>query len=299
MKSPVVLPKVLWLSGLVLLAVVTLCLYLMFGSSRNDLAPQPVQVWLLQDGAVQSPQQARQIPPERWQLLAEPSRPLGYGLGTLWFRLVLEPRDDYVLSLDAPFLDEVDFYLLTPDEQVSLQMQTGDQRPFANRLILASSLMFPVQASWQQNKAELLVRLNNVGQSVLPLRYVAKDAALQQASRQQMLHSFFLGILLFAALLAVLLATVTRQHSLHLFSGLLLCITAVQAELNGLPFQWLWPEAPGWNRLTELCLPLAIFCCSGFVRSYFQLSTGWLVRLFGLLMAVAVLLFAATQVSAL
>ncbi len=299
MKSPVVLPKALWLSGLVLLAVVTLCLYLMFGSGRDDLAPQPVQVWLLQDAAVQSPQQARQIPPERWQLLADPGRPLGYGLGTLWFRLVLEPRYDYVLSLDAPFLDAVDFYLLTPDDQLRLQMQSGDQRPFANRLIPVSSLMFPVEASWQRDKAELLVRLNNVGQSVLPLRYVAKEAALQQAARQQMLHSFFLGILLFAALLAVLLATVTRQHSLHLFSGLLLCITAVQAELNGLPFQWLWPEKPGWNRLTEWCLPLAVFTCSGFVRSYFQLKTGWLARLFGLLMASAVLLFAATQISAL
>ena len=297
LTSPAAMPKSLWLSAAVLLTVVLCCLYLVFGGHRDDLATQPVQVWLLQDAAVQNPQQARQIPPAHWQLLTEPSRPLGYGLGPVWLRLVLEPRDDYVLSLDAPFLDEVDFYLLQPDDQLELQMHTGDQRPFANRLLPASSFMFPVQASWQHDKAELFVRLNNVGQTVFPVRYVARDAALKQAIQQQMLHSFFLGILLFAALLAVLLAMVTRQHSLHLFSGLLLCITAVQAELNGLPFQWLWPETPEWNRLTEWCLPLAVVTCSGFVRSYFQLHQGWLARFFALLIGMALVLLLATQIS--
>ncbi len=299
MKVAFGLPKVLLICSAVLIAVVSLCLYLALGGSRDNPAHQPVQVWLLQDEAVQSPQQARQIPAKHWQLLADPTRQLGYGLGTLWFRLVFEPRDGYVLALDAPFLDEVDFYLLTPDDQSLQQMQTGDQRPFAQRRLPASSMMFPVQASWQSAQAEVYVRMRNVGLSYLPIRYVEQDAALKQATRQQMLHSFFLGILLFAALLAVLLATVTRQHSLHLFSGLLLCIAAVQAELNGLPFQWLWPGSPGWNRLTEWCLPLAVLSCAGFVSSYFNLSTGWLRQLFRLLMFLSVVLLCATQISVL
>ncbi len=283
----------------VLSVVVGLCLYLTFGQSRAMPLQQPLQVWLLQDNAVQTPQQARHIPLQHWQLLADPTRQLGYGLGTLWFRLVLEPRDGYVLALDAPFLDEVDFYLLAPDDRLLSQMQTGDQRRFEQRLLPASSFMFPVAASWRVQHAEVLVRVRNVGLSYLPVRYVDRDAALKQATRQQMLHSFFLGILLFAAVLAVLLATVTRQHSLHLFSGLLLSIAAVQAELNGLPFQWLWPESPGWNRLTEWCLPLAVLSCSGFVSRYFNLSAGLLRRLFRLLMLLSVLLLSATQISVL
>lgn len=299
MKWSFGLPKALWLSTLAMLFVVSLCLYLMFGSRSIEPAQLPVQVWLLQDEAVQTPQQARQIAAENWQLLADPARPLGYGLGTLWFKLKLEPRDNHVIALDAPFLDEVDFYLLTPDDRQLLQINTGDQRPFANRQIAASSFMVPVHSSWQRDDVEVLVRLRNAGQAVLPVRYVEQTGAVQQEMRQQLLHSFFLGILLFAALLAVLLAIVTRQHSLHLFSGLLLCIAAVQAELNGLPFQWLWPQSPGWNRLTEWCLPLAVISCSGFVRSYFNLEAGWLRRLFLLLMAAGVFLFSATQISVL
>jgi len=281
----------------VLFAVVALCLYLALGGDRNTPLNQPVEVWLLQDEAVQSPQQARQIAAEQWQLLPDPTRKLGYGLGTLWFRLVLEPKADSVLVLDAPFLDEVDFYQLGPDQQVQHQMLSGDQRLFAQRLIPASSLMFPVQAIAQTGPTEVYLRVRNVGLSYLPIRYVEQDAALKQEARQQMLHSFFLGILLFAALLAVLLATVTRQYSLHLFSLLLLCIAAVQAELNGLPFQWLWPQSPGWNRLAEWCLPLAVLSCSGFVCSYFNLSAGLLRRLFRSLMALSVLLLCATQIS--
>ena len=251
MKVAFGLPKVLLICSAVLIAVVSLCLYLALGGSRDNPAHQPVQVWLLQDEAVQSPQQARQIPAKHWQLLADPTRQLGYGLGTLWFRLVFEPRDGYVLALDAPFLDEVDFYLLTPDDQLLQQMQTGDQRPFAQRRLPASSMMFPVQASWQSAQAEVYVRMRNVGLSYLPIRYVEQDAALKQATRQQMLHSFFLGILLFAALLAVLLATVTRQHSLHLFSGWRTQINAECCGNAGKTFCFKWIINHGRRRASS------------------------------------------------
>ena len=284
---------------MVLVVVVGLCLYLVLGGARHAPLQQPLQVWLLQDVAVQTPQQAQQSPVERWQLFADGAPQLGYGMGTLWFRLVLEPRDGFAVVLDAPFLDEVDFYVMTPDGQLRAQVQTGDQRPFNQRALAASSFMVPVDANWRTDQLELLVRVRNVGLSALPVRYVEQSAALQQAARQQLLHSFFLGILMFAALLAVLLAAVTHQHSLHLFSGLLLCIAAVQAELNGLPFQWLWPDSPQWNRLVEWCLPLAVLMCAGFVSSYFHLSAGWLRRMLHGLMALSVLLLLISQIAAL
>jgi len=297
LNSLFALPKALWLCATALFIVAGLCLALALGSSRQAPAELPLQVWLLQDAAVQTPQQAQQIDPARWQLLAQPERLLGYGLGTLWFRLVLEPRPGYAIALDAPFLDEVDFYLLSPDGQLEQQLLTGDQRPFAGRPIPVSPFMLPV--NWPSAQSQLFVRLHNVGLSHLPVRYVGQDAAVQQANRQQLLHSFFLGILLFAALLATLLATVTRQYSLYLFSSLLICIAAVQAELNGLPFQWLWPQAPQWNQLTEWGLPLAVLSCSGFVCGYFALPAGPLRRLFHGLMALSVLLLGATLISAL
>lgn len=295
MKSLFALPKALLICTAVLVVVVGFCLYLALGGNRQAPPQLPLQVWLLSDAAVQTPQQAQQAEPARWQLLDDPARQLGYGLGTLWFRLMLEPRDGYAIVLDAPFLDEVDFYLLTPAGQVQQQIHTGDQRPFAQRQLAVSSFMLPVD--WQAQQFQLLVRLRNAGLSYLPVRYVEQAPALQQAARQQLLQSFFLGILAFAALLAVLLAAVTRQHSLHLFSGLLLCIAAVQAELNGLPFQWLWPQAPQFNLLVEWGLPLAVLCCSGFVSRYFALPAGGLRRVFQTLMALSLLLLAATLIS--
>ena len=297
MKSLFALPKALLICSAVLIVVVGLCLYLALGGNRQAPQQLPLQVWLLQDVAVQTPQQAQQASPAQWQLLADPSKQLGYGLGTLWFRLVLEPRADYAVALDAPFLDEVDFYLLAPDGQLLRQINTGDQRPFAQRQVPVSSFILPTD--WTNQPAELFVRLRNAGLSYLPVRYVEQAPALQQAARQQMLQSFFLGILAFAALLAVLLAVVTRQHSLHLFSGLLLCIAAVQAELNGLPFQWLWPQTPRWNQLVEWGLPLAVMCCCGFVSRYFALPPGVLRRLFQGLITLSVLLLLATLISTL
>lgn len=258
-------------SATLLALMLLLCLLLAFGASRQP-ASLPVQVQLLDDPAVMSPQQAMMAPAERWQPLNNPATPLGYGRGQLWFAVALQAKAGYVLQLDAAFLDQVDFYLLRPSGEMVQQVLTGDQRTFASRLLPVQYYLLPVDASWQSEQLRLYIRTYNVGQSLLPLQYLPQAAALEQAARLQVLQSFFLGLMLFAALMTALTAIVTRQYHLVLFSGLLLSIALVQGEMVGFFFQWLWPAAPWLNQLTEWAVPLAVWCCAGFVRRYFMLN---------------------------
>lgn len=279
------------ISALLLALMLLLCVLLALGASRQP-ASLPVQVQLLDDPAVMTPQQAMAAPAGRWQALENPAAPLGYGRGQLWFAVSFTPEPGYVLKLDAPFLDQVDFYLLRPSGEMVRQVLTGDQRSFVSRELPASAYLLGVDATWQQQQLRLFIRVYNVGQTVLPLQYLPIAAALEQASRLQVLQSFFLGLMLFAAMMTTLGAVVTRQYHLALFAGLLLCIAAVQAEMAGFFFQWLWPTAPGLNHLTEWAIPLAVWCCAGFVLRYFMLSnSGWRLPLLALqTLAIALLL---------
>ncbi len=266
-------------------------------SYQQDIPRKAISINMLVDPAVQTPQQALQQATEQWQPLLDKGLQLGYGHSSLWFLLQFEPDADFALELAAPYLDDVRFYVVNRDAEVVYEVQTGDQFPFANRPLESSSLLFPIQPSWTEQSYQYLFRVENSGAMGFPLHYLQTRPQLALLQQRNVLHGFFLGLMVFASLLAVLLALVTQQHSYALFSGLLLCVAAVQAEVNGFSFQWLWPEDPALNHLVEWALPLAVLCCSGFVRSFFQLRAPSRLKLILQLIEVtAVFLFVATLV---
>ncbi|MBU2280609.1 MAG: EAL domain-containing protein [Gammaproteobacteria bacterium] len=285
------------LSTVLIAAVIIALNSLAVLSYQQDMPRKTVSIAMLDDQAVQTPQQALAQSAEQWQPLLDKGHQLGYDRGSLWFKLQFEPDANFSLELAAPYLDDVQFYVLNANAEVVYQIQTGDQFPFANRPLDSSSLMFPIQSDWTGESYQYLFRINNSGSLVFPLHYLETRQQLALLQQRNVLHGFFLGLMVFASLLAVLLALVTQQHSYALFSGLLICIAAVQAEVNGFSFQWLWPERPELNHLVEWGLPLAVLCCSGFVRSFFQLAPPSRLRWLLLLVEVcAVLLLVATLV---
>ncbi|RVU31944.1 EAL domain-containing protein [Rheinheimera riviphila] len=287
----------LLLSTLLIAAVIIALNSLAVLSYQQQVPTKTVSMMMLDDQAVQTPQQALQQAAGQWQPLLDKGRQLGYHRGSLWFKLQFEPDANFALELAAPYLDDVRFYVLNANGDLVHEVQTGDQQPFAQRPLPSSSLLFPIQHSWTSESYQYLFRLENSGAIVFPLHYLETSPQLALLQQRNVLHGFFLGLMVFASLLAVLLALVTQQHSYALFSGLLLCIAAVQAEINGFSFQWLWPENPGLNHLVEWGLPLAVLCCSGFVRSFFQLQSPSRLRQMLLLIEVtAVLLLVATVI---
>ena len=287
----------LLLSTVLIAAVIIALNSLAVLSYQQEVPRKTISIVMLDDQAVQTPQQALQQSDSQWQPLLDKGRQLGYHRGALWFKLQFEPDPDFALELAAPYLDDVRFYVVNAAGELISEVHTGDQQPFAKRPVASSSLLFPIQSSWLNQPYQYLFRVENSGATVFPLHYLQTEKQLALLQQRNVLHGFFLGLMVFASLLAVLLALVTQQHSYALFSGLLLCIAAVQTEISGFSFQWLWPTQPGLNHLVEWGLPLAVLCCGGFVRSFFALQKpSRLRRLFLLIEALAALLLMVTLV---
>lgn len=210
------------LSAILVTVVLILLNSLAVLSYHRGVAALPLQVHFLQDDAIANPQQALQQPNERWQLLHEPERPMGYGLGALWYRLEFTPTKDFALVLDAPYLDDVQFYVLSANGAVIQQLHTGDSQPYANRIVNTASLVLPIDPTWLGQPIVVFVRSFNVGNTLFPIHYVDLSQQLALEQQRQVLHGFYLGVMIFAALLGVLLALVTQQYNLSLFSALIL-----------------------------------------------------------------------------
>lgn len=255
---------------------------------QQDALSAPIQVSYVHDAAVQTAQDAAHA--AGYQPLPPHDAVLGYGLGTVWFKIALQVQPGYRLHLAAPFLDDVEFYQLDDNGQVQAHLATGDSLPWSALASSSDGFVFtptPSGRIW-------LVKVRNVGGTFFPVRYSDASHHMQQQQRQQLIQGFFYGILLFAAVITLLFGMVSRDDSLGWFALLVLAITAVQAELQGFTQHWLWPAQPQWNHLIDLGLPLALWACCGFVVRYFQLARATLwQRMFQWLQGAALLVLLA------
>ncbi|HAT40986.1 MAG TPA: hypothetical protein DCS87_04565 [Rheinheimera sp.] len=234
----------------------------------------PVQLAMLQDPAVQTPQQAQQA--RHFEPITAPNKVLGYGLGTIWLQVQLTPTPGYQLEIAAPFLDTVNFYQLDGQGQLISKIETGDSLPWQTRGLASSNFVFAIEP----NATTWLLQVRNAGGTFVPIRYANAEQLTAQNHYRQLLQGFFLGILLFAALVTLVFGYVSRDFSLGWFALLVLAITAVQAELQGFPPQWLWPETPSLNHLIDFGVPMALLASSGFVLRYFRFAKGTAARRF-------------------
>ena len=181
----------------------------------------------------------------------------GFTEGAYWFHAELfnhNAREQrWLLVLHYPLLDNVDFYLRYPDGHV-MHMSSGDSMPFSAR-----SISYRHPNIWvdlpQRSKVELLVRVSSRSSMQVPLVLYTPTAFAELERDSQLGIGLFYGILLalFCYNLVLWLSLHDRTHlwyTLHVagFGLVVFC-------LNGLAFEYLWPNSP-W--LANLAIPLSM-----------------------------------------
>ncbi|KFN48923.1 sensor domain-containing diguanylate cyclase [Arenimonas composti] len=181
----------------------------------------------------------------------------GFRDGAIWFHAELFNHDRreerWLLVLDYPLVDQVDVYLRYPDGRIE-HMASGDTLPFSARSIRYRHPNFWI-ALPQRSEVDLLVRVASRSSLQAPMTLYTPKAFAEMERDMQLGIGLFYGILL--ALLAynlVLWLTLRDPgylwYTLHVsgFGLVMFC-------LNGLAFEYLWPDSP---RLANLAIPLSM-----------------------------------------
>ncbi len=198
--------------------------------------------WTLED--VQQPELARRFVPSSTR---EPT--FGYSNSTFWMRLRLmggAHEQTLLLEFSYPVLDDVTVYLQHADGLRS-QANAGMTTPFATRQVQHPHLVFRVP-SQPHAPVDVWVRVRSWHAAQLGLTLWNPDAFWAREQK----GLFGLGILygtLLAAFLYTLLAWWTvRDRSYLLFVGFVAVMVLLQGSQDGLAFQYVWPNAPGFAR---------------------------------------------------
>ena len=234
-------------------------------------------------------------PADQWQLLPSTTASLGYQQSDFWYKTRLTASStETALSVQAPFLDQLELYVL--DRQLNLLQshQLGDQQLYGMRPLPTLNFVILVPASTED--LWLFAKVSNQGANMLPLQRSSILEMEQQEHLAVFIHSLFSGIFLCLIALSAGFFLIYHHGYFLAFSGMFLTVVLIQLEINGLLFAYVWPESPDYNLVIEYGAVFGSLFASAFMLSFFKGTDTphWLMWPFQLIRVFAALLLLAS-----
>lgn len=199
---------------------------------------------------------------------------LGFSKSTVWLRFRVDnpttaPRE-WLLELAYPHVDVVELYI--PGGASGFEKRaSGDRRPFAERDLPYRNVVFRV--TQPPGVATYYLRAETTGALTLPLVAWSNDSFVEQLNVQQPALWMFYGLMVAIALYNLFIFLSVRQIA-YLYYVLHTSTYALfQFVLNGLAFQYLWPNAVWWaNQCMPACIAFSFFTGVQFHRHFLDLK---------------------------
>ncbi|MBW8369290.1 MAG: diguanylate cyclase [Arenimonas sp.] len=213
----------------------------------------------------------------RGQFMPMPKEGTAFGFtkGAYWFhgQVFNDSRIEqrWLLVLHYPLLDNVDVYVRYPDGRVE-HMASGDTLPFSARSIRYRHPNFWLDLP-QRTEVDLLVRVSSRSSMQVPLAVYTPTAFAEFERDSQFGIGLFYGILLalFCYNLVLWLSLRDASHFWYMchvggFGLVMFC-------LNGLAFEYLWPNSPWWaNQAIPVSMAISQIAMHQFCRVFLELK---------------------------
>jgi diguanylate cyclase (GGDEF)-like protein len=229
-------------------------------------------------GAIGPDQAWRALQAGRFAPLPSTGASFGFQPGAYWFHVALENRDPaqphWLLVQNYPLSDRLDLYLRDAHGRFTHQAG-GDHLPFAARSVRYRHPNFMLDLP-RGERVDLLLRVESQSSMQVPLTLYTPAAFIALSRDAQFGIGVYYGILLALFFYNLVLWLALREPSYFWYLFHLSAFGLVLLTLNGLGFEYLWPDSP---RMADLSVPLSI-CLSQvgmqqFARAFLRLRGVW------------------------
>jgi diguanylate cyclase (GGDEF)-like protein len=199
----------------------------------------------------------------------------GFADGVFWFHLSVENRDhpepDWVIAIAYALLDRVRLHTVHPDGQVSEQ-ESGDLSPFTTRTVVHRQPTFAVNLM-RGERADLFLRVSSQSSIQVPIELMTVQAFLERAPLEHLGLGLYYGILLGLFFYNLILFASTGDRTFLYYVLYVGSFALGQFCLNGLAFQFLWPNSPEWaNTAVLVSIGTGLVFMLVFTRAFLELA---------------------------
>ncbi|SFN49877.1 sensor domain-containing diguanylate cyclase [Dokdonella immobilis] len=220
-------------------------------------------------------EQFARIDSDDFQPLPHSNATFGFVEGAYWFHTRLSNRDPdthrRILVLSYVLLDEIDVYLRRADGSIT-HAASGDSRPFSARALRYRAPNFVIDLGTGE-QGDLLVRARSKSSMQVPLTLYSQKAFFELARDAQLGVGIYYGMLLALLLYNLVLFVSLRDQNYLYYTLYVAGFGFVQLCLNGLAFEYLWPNSP-WlaNVAVPVSMSLGMLFMHQFVRVFLDLK---------------------------
>jgi diguanylate cyclase (GGDEF)-like protein len=177
-----------------------------------------------------------------------------------WFQFSLTNESstvkNWLLESQYPLLDNINVYLIYSDGRV-VTKRGGDKLPFDKREVKHRNVMFDVPLAMGES-VQIYVKVRTESSMQVPLVLRSHDSLFAKDHEEQYILGIYYGILVALLLYNLLVFTATRDINYLYFVWYVGAWTLFQISLNGLAFEYLWPDNPSWgNKATPFFIGFA------------------------------------------
>jgi signal transduction histidine kinase/DNA-binding response OmpR family regulator len=186
----------------------------------------------------------------------EPS--FGFTESVYWARLTVENQSEkhvkWFLELTYPLIDSVDIYIPAVDNTYEVR-QYGDHKPFRLRELQYRNIIFKLDQA-PHARSTYFLRFETSSSMILAMKYWQTDSFIEGALQQEITFGIFYGAILIMLIYNFVMFFVLRDASYFYYVLFFLIWGVTQSSINGLAFQFLWPNEVEWANIN---IPVFLF----------------------------------------
>ena len=193
----------------------------------------------------------------------------GYREDVYWLTTTISNPTDHnakrILEIPYPGIDHLQVYVLKKGV-VTKQLTMGDRVPFAERPIDYAGFAVPLLIG-AGDDIELFIRVETSGTLSLSMDLMAPAPFFSKANTMSLVLGLYFGAVLIMLVYNLILFVYLKDISYFNYVAFHFFLFILQFSLNGLGFQYLWPDFPDVNRFI---IPLSMNLAGIFVITFFM-----------------------------
>lgn len=188
--------------------------------------------------------------PKQWQMQKQDKPYFGYSKSAYWLKVDVQttayqqsiPR---LLEVAYPLLDDIQIFLVQ-NQKVIQQWQLGDKWLFEQREIPHHLFIVPINLAAQQHY-QFYFRIQSSSGLQVPISLWPERSFWQHDQTRQLLLGCFYGSLIIMIAYNFFIWLSVREKSYLFYVIFVISFGVLLATIDGLSYQYLWPNAIWWN----------------------------------------------------
>ncbi len=199
----------------------------------------------------------------------------GFTSSSYWVRFIIVNSHDkeihWALELDYPQINYIELYEITGKGRIEVK-KAGNSLPFKERDLFYRNFIFN-RTQQPETQSVYYMRFKTAGSMNISLWAWSPDLLIRKISFESILFGFYYGIMLFVSIFSLLVFLYSRLKDYLYFAIWITAYSFYQLSVNGLSFQYLWPESTKWERFSiPFFILLAIICGLQYGRSFLNIK---------------------------